>query len=122
LLSSSLLYNIIGYTFRVTLKDGYLSGGAGYTLSRETLKSMVSKMRENATFCPIESTSEDVQIGICLAKIGITPGESRDKLGRERFHAFKLEAHWTMTDWWTIAHSNQPVKNVNSIVCLTTFK
>jgi glycoprotein-N-acetylgalactosamine 3-beta-galactosyltransferase len=109
--------NSTGYTFQITLKGGYLSGGAGYTFSRETLKRMVSKMRENATFCPIQSTMEDIQVSTCLENVGVIPGESRDKFGRERFHAFKYEAHWTMIDPWVISVSNQPVKNVNLIFC-----
>jgi hypothetical protein len=55
---------------------------------------------------------EDVEVASCLARMGVTPGESRDRLGRERFHPLRFEAHFSMSDWWLGAYASNPVQNV----------
>jgi glycoprotein-N-acetylgalactosamine 3-beta-galactosyltransferase len=62
------------------MTHGYNSGGAGYIISKSAVKKML-----NAS-CPQDGAIEDVDVGRCLEKIGVFPGETRDTDGRLRFH------------------------------------
>ena len=41
-----------GYDFKLFVKNGYHSGGAGYVLSKESLQRIGSKLNKNFKFCP----------------------------------------------------------------------
>ena len=62
-------------------EHGYQAGGSGYCMSREAVRQFSSTMRRNASFCRLKTKFEDVDIGECLARLNIYPGDSRDEFG-----------------------------------------
>ncbi|XP_030571198.1 glycoprotein-N-acetylgalactosamine 3-beta-galactosyltransferase 1-like [Drosophila novamexicana] len=74
-----------GHRFRTTYPHGYMSGGAGYVLSRDALRRLNLFALNNTKFCPLNTNAEDRQIGHCLLNVGVVAGDSRDELARERF-------------------------------------
>ncbi|XP_067825340.1 glycoprotein-N-acetylgalactosamine 3-beta-galactosyltransferase 1-like [Heptranchias perlo] len=81
----------MGRRFKMFLKQGYMSGGAGYVLSREALKRYVAAFKEET--CNHTSHVEDVALGKCMEILGITPGDSRDDHLRETFLPISLLSH-----------------------------
>lgn len=82
-----------GKRFKPYVKQGYMSGGAGYVLSREALKRFVDGFRTKV--CTHTTPVEDLALGQCLEKMGVLAGDSRDTLQRETFHPFVPEHHLT---------------------------
>ncbi|XP_026851701.1 glycoprotein-N-acetylgalactosamine 3-beta-galactosyltransferase 1-B [Electrophorus electricus] len=82
-----------GRRFKPYTKQGYMSGGAGYVLSREALKRFVEGFRTKA--CTHTTSVEDLAMGQCMEKMGVLAGDSRDTLHRETFHPFVPEQHLT---------------------------
>ncbi|ALC43496.1 CG34057 [Drosophila busckii] len=74
-----------GYRLRTTYPQGYMSGGAGYVLSRDALRRLNLIGLNNTKYCPLNTLAEDRQLGYCLLNLGVVAGDSRDELGRERF-------------------------------------
>uniref|UniRef100_A0A3P8V9L8 N-acetylgalactosaminide beta-1,3-galactosyltransferase n=1 Tax=Cynoglossus semilaevis TaxID=244447 RepID=A0A3P8V9L8_CYNSE len=82
-----------GKRFKPYTKQGYMSGGAGYVLSKEALKRFVEGFRTKV--CTHTTPVEDLAMGQCLEKMGVLAGDSRDTLQRETFHPFVPEHHLT---------------------------
>eukprot|EP00099_Drosophila_melanogaster_P000852 NP_001033979.1 uncharacterized protein Dmel_CG34056 [Drosophila melanogaster] len=80
-----------GHRFRTTFPQGYMSGGAGYVMSRDALRRLNLFAFNNSQFCPINNNSEDRQIGFCLQNVGVVAGDSRDEEGRDRFLPLSLK-------------------------------
>ncbi|XP_043649928.1 glycoprotein-N-acetylgalactosamine 3-beta-galactosyltransferase 1 [Drosophila teissieri] len=80
-----------GHRFRTTFPQGYMSGGAGYVMSRDALRRLNLFAFNNSQFCPINNMSEDRQIGFCLQNVGVVAGDSRDEEGRDRFLPLSLK-------------------------------
>lgn len=82
-----------GKRFKPYAKQGYMSGGAGYVLSKEALRRFVEGF--NTKVCTHTTSVEDLAMGQCLEKMGVVAGDSRDTLLRETFHPFIPEHHLT---------------------------
>uniref|UniRef100_A0A8C4Q528 Glycoprotein-N-acetylgalactosamine 3-beta-galactosyltransferase 1 n=1 Tax=Eptatretus burgeri TaxID=7764 RepID=A0A8C4Q528_EPTBU len=80
-----------GKHFKMHIKQGYMSGGAGYLLSKQALKRYICGVREKK--CNQKSIDEDVEIGRCLEIMAVQPVDTRDKFTRETFHPFALVHH-----------------------------
>ena len=102
-----------GYDFKVIVKGGYESGGAGYVLSRESLHRIGSLLHKNISGCP-DSGFEDVDVACCLRDLNVYTNKSLDDLGRERFHPFDIKTAVTGNfpsgaDVW----ASNPLKSVS---------
>ncbi|XP_051933281.1 glycoprotein-N-acetylgalactosamine 3-beta-galactosyltransferase 1-B [Hippocampus zosterae] len=82
-----------GRRFKPYIKQGYMSGGAGYVLSQEALRRFVQGFQNKV--CTHTSSVEDLALGQCLEKVGVLAGDSRDTSQRETFHPFIPEQHLT---------------------------
>lgn len=83
-----------GCRFRPYVKQGYMSGGAGYVLSKEAVKRLVEEGLPNPKKCrKDDGGAEDVEMGKCLEHVNVFAMDSRDSLGRGRFFPFIPEHH-----------------------------
>ncbi|XP_043661952.1 glycoprotein-N-acetylgalactosamine 3-beta-galactosyltransferase 1-like isoform X2 [Drosophila teissieri] len=83
-----------GNKFRQHVKEGYMSGGAGYVLSKMALHRLVKLGFGNSSICTSRNYGyEDVELGRCLAGVGVVGGDSRDEHGLSRFIPFS-PLHW----------------------------
>ncbi|XP_068013177.1 glycoprotein-N-acetylgalactosamine 3-beta-galactosyltransferase 1 isoform X1 [Melanerpes formicivorus] len=80
-----------GRRFKPYVKQGYMSGGAGYVLSKEALKRFVAAFKTKK--CTHSSSIEDLALGKCMEIMNVEAGDSRDTNGRETFHPFVPEHH-----------------------------
>ncbi|XP_030244360.1 glycoprotein-N-acetylgalactosamine 3-beta-galactosyltransferase 1 [Drosophila navojoa] len=63
----------------------YMSGGAGYVLSNEAVRRLVENGIYGSQCNPDSIGTEDYEMGVCLNKLNVTAGDSRDKFNRYRF-------------------------------------
>uniref|UniRef100_A0A914DVJ7 N-acetylgalactosaminide beta-1,3-galactosyltransferase n=1 Tax=Acrobeloides nanus TaxID=290746 RepID=A0A914DVJ7_9BILA len=83
-----------GCKFRPYTKQGYMSGGAGYVLSREALRKFVEEALPDPKKCRQDGNGpEDVEMGRCLENVGVIAGDSRDSTGKHRMLPFDPATH-----------------------------
>lgn len=83
-----------GRRFKPYVTQGYMSGGAGYVLSRESVKLFVEKGINVTNKCRRDAGgAEDLEMGRCLEAVGVKAGDTRDESERERFMPFIPEHH-----------------------------
>ncbi|XP_013399330.1 glycoprotein-N-acetylgalactosamine 3-beta-galactosyltransferase 1 isoform X2 [Lingula anatina] len=104
----------IGRRFKPYIDQGYMSGGAGYVLSKAALELFVVKGLDDTSKCPGGTGPEDLNMGVCMEKLGVMALDSRDKLGRETFHPFQPE-HVLIPNYiprgnWIFTYSYYPYK------------
>ncbi|XP_042872866.1 glycoprotein-N-acetylgalactosamine 3-beta-galactosyltransferase 1-like [Penaeus japonicus] len=66
------------------LQVEYMSGGAGYILSSPAVR-LLQKTLLQECHLPGLTSYEDVNMGACMAALGVGTGDTRDSLGRARF-------------------------------------
>ena len=95
---------------------GFLQGGSGFLISRESLRLFVETMRKDPSFCVmLLGRLEDQEISNCFRKINIYPGETRDEFGRERFFMDQFHQLWEQPTQDFLDYSINPVKQVRCI-------
>ena len=109
-----------GRRFSPNVKQGYMSGGAGYVLSREALQRLIVRGLNISGKCrEDDGGAEDVEVGKCLESVDVIAGDTRDELGRERFLPFIPEHHLIPDilpkDMWYWSYSYYPAKQVRIV-------
>jgi len=106
-----------GCKFKPYVKQGYMSGGAGYVLSKEALKRFATKGLKDKTGITCRTDdggAEDVEMGKCMEGLGVKAGDSRDSIGRGRFFPFVPEHHLIAghmpPDFWYKKYIYYPVE------------
>ncbi|XP_049818915.1 glycoprotein-N-acetylgalactosamine 3-beta-galactosyltransferase 1 isoform X2 [Aethina tumida] len=85
-----------GLRFKPYVEHGYMSGGAGYVLSKKSVQKFVEEALPNGKKCKSSNSgSEDVELAKCLTNVGIYAEDTRDEDGSYRFFAFNPEHHLT---------------------------
>lgn len=80
-----------GYRFKPYTKQGYMAG-VSVVLSKEALHRFMNQPDADSP-CNVDiEAADDVQIGICLDKVGVVAGDSRDQRKSERFFPFEPDA------------------------------
>ncbi|XP_046455013.1 glycoprotein-N-acetylgalactosamine 3-beta-galactosyltransferase 1-like [Daphnia pulex] len=84
-----------GHKFKVIVKSGYFSGGAGYVLSKEATRRFVEEGYFNALTCRHDHEgAEDAEMGKCMENLNVSTMDTRDSKGRGRFFPFVPEQHY----------------------------
>ena len=88
---------LMGRRFKPFTPQGYMSGGAGYVLSRKAVDKLVTEAMRTPKVCKIndDTGAEDAEMGKCLYGVGVKIADSRDEEGRQRFFPFTPESHLT---------------------------
>ncbi|XP_065310658.1 glycoprotein-N-acetylgalactosamine 3-beta-galactosyltransferase 1-like isoform X2 [Dermacentor albipictus] len=102
-----------GCRFKPYVAQGYMSGGAGYVLSREAVRRLARRRPQDG--CRADAGgAEDVEMGRCLQRLGVAAGDSRDAAGRGRFFPLVPESHLIPgqmpKDFWLWSYAYYPIK------------
>ena len=104
-----------GLHFKRYVENGYLQGGAGYVLSNLAMRRIGYKLIRNEEFC-FDGGTEDIDVAECLEKLESRIGESRDEVGRERFHIYTPRSHLVGDlPSWIETFSKNPIKKVKTL-------
>ncbi|XP_019737263.1 glycoprotein-N-acetylgalactosamine 3-beta-galactosyltransferase 1 [Hippocampus comes] len=81
----------LGRRFQPFIRQGYMSGGAGYVLSKEALRRFMKGFATGA--CTHFSSIEDMALGKCMETMKVEPVDTRDVKARQTFHPCPPELH-----------------------------
>lgn len=107
----------VGRRFKPFIKQGYMSGGAGYVLSKEALRRFVQGFDTGK--CTHFSTIEDMALGKCMQTMKVEPADSRDMKGRQTFHPYPPD-HYLIRQsqrprpWFLIYDHYHPIEVCNT--------
>ncbi|KAM7533405.1 hypothetical protein Aperf_G00000120657 [Anoplocephala perfoliata] len=105
---------IMGRRFNKFVKQGYLSGGAGYVVSRAALKLIAEGMGKEMPSCKKRGGAEDVNLGACAEAVGVKIIDSLDEHGEEAFHPFylgyMLDKRAMENTKWVNSYNYYPIK------------
>ncbi|XP_026327582.1 glycoprotein-N-acetylgalactosamine 3-beta-galactosyltransferase 1-like [Hyposmocoma kahamanoa] len=83
-----------GCRFEQFARQGYMSGEAGYVLSREAMHRFVTIGLESPPLClQSDKAADDVEMGICLENLGVKAMDTRDEYTRDRFFPVSPTEH-----------------------------
>uniref|UniRef100_A0A671N7D4 Glycoprotein-N-acetylgalactosamine 3-beta-galactosyltransferase 1 n=1 Tax=Sinocyclocheilus anshuiensis TaxID=1608454 RepID=A0A671N7D4_9TELE len=102
-----------GRRFTPFVAQGYMSGGAGYVLSKEALRRFVKGFADG--LCTHNTETEDVGLGKCMETMKVQLGDSRDVLGRQTFHPYPPDYYLPrqtprLRPWYLLYEHYQPVE------------
>ena len=113
----------LGYLFKKFLNSGYMSGGAGYVISKAGFRRMMEHglLIDNCSVVHDPGdpeTSEDVETGRCLEKVGVPVISSLDEEGRETFHPYPPYKHLVgPLPGYIVQWGKNPVVTVSLVGC-----
>ncbi|CAL8295582.1 unnamed protein product [Merluccius merluccius] len=95
----------LGRRFKPFVAQGYMSGGAGYVLSKEALRRYIGALKSG--MCTHNTDIEDMALGMCMEKVKVLPVDTRDGLGRHTFHhmtpeMFVVRQHLRARPWYLL--------------------
>ena len=92
----------LGHHYKKFVQQGYMSGGAGYVLSKEAVKRVVTCGRQRSELCQVWGGAEDIALGKCLENVGVKIASSLDSKQRQTFHPFNVASHLfgPLPDWY----------------------
>ncbi|CAJ1084147.1 glycoprotein-N-acetylgalactosamine 3-beta-galactosyltransferase 1 [Xyrichtys novacula] len=79
----------MGKRYSPFVNQGYMSGGAGYVISKEALRRFVKGFETGE--CTHFSSIEDMALGKCMETMKVEAADTRDIKGRERFNPYPPE-------------------------------
>lgn len=109
----------MGRHFKPYVQQGYMSGGAGYVLSKEAVVRFVTVglHKEYPRCRTTDGGAEDMELGRCLERVSVRPVDSRDAHGLQRFHPFQPLHHIVPNllppDLWLYKYDMYPLKAVS---------
>uniref|UniRef100_A0A8C5P6C9 N-acetylgalactosaminide beta-1,3-galactosyltransferase n=1 Tax=Leptobrachium leishanense TaxID=445787 RepID=A0A8C5P6C9_9ANUR len=109
-----------GKRFKPFAEQGYMSGGAGFVLSKEALNRFVEGFQKEN--CTHTTSLEDIGLGQCMEKMGVIAGDSRDTEQRETFHPFTPDYHIKEgfdKSFWYWRYSYYPIVEASSLMIIS---
>lgn len=95
------------------IDKGFIQGGAGWLISRESLKLFIETMRKDSQFCVMKRGQlEDQEICNCFRRINILTSDSRDREYKERFLMDKFEQLFFYPSNDQLRYSLNPIRLV----------
>lgn len=82
----------IGFIYKHVIKEGFMSGGASYVLSREAVRLLNEDgYQKNLADCPQTGGHvDDLNLGLCMAALRVPLANTLDKRGRHTFHTHSM--------------------------------
>ena len=100
--------------FGENIDKGFIQGGAGWLMSRDSLKIFIETIKKDPQFCVMKRGQlEDQEICNCFRKLNIFPAETRDDESRERFLMDKFEQLFSWPSQDQYRYSLNPIRLVN---------
>ena len=96
------------------LDRGFIQVGAGWLISRDSLKQFIESTKQDPKFCVMKRGQlEDQEICNCFKKLNIFPAETRDDELRERFLMDKFEQLFSWPSQDQYRYSLNPIRLVD---------